>query len=180
MPLSGSPTLRKILCDDTPRGVGKLLMERGHKMFYSLPTALRTATYLCDERKMPSAPLSVREGKEFLQSFARDHALLPERIPEDRAAEDETVLEAKEVFFRYEKNCPDVLSAFSMSVKRGEIFALLGGNGAGKSTFSKLVCGFEDPDQGEIRFAGKDLLTENIRHRQVSESDGCVLRLRHL
>ena len=36
---------------------------------------------------------------------------------------------------------------------------------AGKSTFSKLVCGFEDPDQGEIRFAGKDLLTENIRHR---------------
>lgn len=36
---------------------------------------------------------------------------------------------------------------------------------AGKSTFSKLVCGFEDPDQGEILFQGKDLLTENIRHR---------------
>ena len=43
--------------------------------------------------------------------------------------------------------------------------SIVGKNGAGKSTFSKLVCGFEDPDQGEIRFAGKDLLTENIRHR---------------
>lgn len=145
----------KILCDDTPRGVGKLLKERGHKMFSSLPTALRTATYLCDERKMPSAPLSVREGKEFLQSFARDHTLLPERIPEDRAAEGETVLEAKEVFFRYEKDCPDVLSAFSMSVKRGEIFALLGGNGAGKSTAVSLFSGILRPVRGKILLEGK-------------------------
>ena len=41
----------------------------------------------------------------------------------------------------------------------------MGRNGAGKSTFSKLVCGFEDPDSGEISFHGKDLLKENIRHR---------------
>ena len=43
--------------------------------------------------------------------------------------------------------------------------SIVGRNGAGKSTFSKLVCGFEDPDSGEILFHGKDLLKENIRHR---------------
>lgn len=42
---------------------------------------------------------------------------------------------------------------------------MIGKNGAGKSTFSKLVCGFETPDSGEILFQGKDLLQENIRHR---------------
>ena len=43
--------------------------------------------------------------------------------------------------------------------------SIVGKNGAGKSTFSKLVCGFEIPDQGEILFQGRDLLQENIRHR---------------
>ena len=43
--------------------------------------------------------------------------------------------------------------------------SIVGRNGAGKSTFSKLVCGFEDPNQGEIFFEGQDLLKENIRSR---------------
>ncbi len=43
--------------------------------------------------------------------------------------------------------------------------SIVGKNGAGKSTFSKLVCGFEIPDQGEILFREGDLLQENIRHR---------------
>ena len=43
--------------------------------------------------------------------------------------------------------------------------SIVGKNGAGKSTFSKLVCGFETPDSGEILFQRRDLLQENIRHR---------------
>ena len=43
--------------------------------------------------------------------------------------------------------------------------SIVGKNGAGKSTFSKLVCGFETPDSGEILFQGRNLLQENIRHR---------------
>ena len=43
--------------------------------------------------------------------------------------------------------------------------SIVGRNGAGKSTFSKLVCGFEDHNQGEIFFEGQDLLKENIRSR---------------
>ena len=58
-----------------------------------------------------------------------------------------------------------ILKDVSFHIHCGQVTTLIGPNGAGKSTFSKLVCGFEDPDQGEIRFAGKDLLTENIRHR---------------
>ena len=53
----------------------------------------------------------------------------------------------------------------SFHIEDREKVAFVGVNGAGKSTFSKLICGFETPDSGEILFKGKDLLQENIRHR---------------
>ena len=58
-----------------------------------------------------------------------------------------------------------VLEDVNMHIHCGSFNVIIGQNGAGKSTFSKLVCGFEIPDQGEILFQGRDLLQENIRHR---------------
>ena len=53
----------------------------------------------------------------------------------------------------------------TLAINKGEMVSIVGRNGAGKSTFSKLICGFETPDSGEIFFHGQDLLKENIRHR---------------
>ena len=47
---------------------------------------------------------------------------------------EQNVIEAKELWFRYEKNAPDILRSMDFQLKKGEIFTLLGGNGAGKST----------------------------------------------
>ena len=70
----------------------------------------------------------------------------------------------KNLSFGYNKG-QQTLKNVSLSVKKGEMVSIVGRNGAGKSTFSKLVCGFEDPNQGEIFFEGQDLLKENIRSR---------------
>ena len=78
--------------------------------------------------------------------------------------EKETLLEVKNLSFGYNRG-QQTLKNVSMSVKKGEMVSIVGRNGAGKSTFSKLVCGFEDPNQGEIFFEGQDLLKENIRSR---------------
>ena len=78
--------------------------------------------------------------------------------------EGEPLLEVKNVSFGYNKG-QQTLKNVSLSVKKGEMVSIVGRNGAGKSTFSKLVCGFEDPNQGEIFFEGQDLLKENIRSR---------------
>ena len=72
------------------------------------------------------------------------------------------LLEVKNLSFGYNKG-QQTLKNVSLSVKKGEMVSIVGRNGAGKSTFSKLVCGFEDPNQGEIFFEGQDLLKENIR-----------------
>ena len=84
-------------------------------------------------------------------------------IQED-AGEREKLLEVRNLSFGYTKD-HQTLRNVSLSIDKGEMVSIVGRNGAGKSTFSKLVCGFEDPDSGEISFHGKDLLKENIRHR---------------
>jgi ABC-type Fe3+/spermidine/putrescine transport system ATPase subunit len=48
-----------------------------------------------------------------------------------------------------------VLTALTLTVRRGEIFALLGPSGSGKTTALRLLAGFETPDAGEIRVAGE-------------------------
>ena len=78
--------------------------------------------------------------------------------------EHEPLLEVRNLTFGYERG-KQTLRDVSLTIHKGEMVSIVGKNGAGKSTFSKLVCGFETPDQGEILFQGKDLLQENIRHR---------------
>ena len=84
-------------------------------------------------------------------------------LPKD-AGEREKLLEVKHLSFGYTKG-QQTLRNVSLSIDKGEMVSIVGRNGAGKSTFSKLICGFEDPDSGEITFRGKNLLKENIRHR---------------
>ena len=47
------------------------------------------------------------------------------------------------------------LSGVNLDIKRGEVLALCGENGAGKSTFIKMLTGAETPSKGEIKFDGK-------------------------
>lgn len=78
--------------------------------------------------------------------------------------EHEPLLEVRNLTFGYERGS-QTLRDVSLTIHKGEMVSIVGKNGAGKSTFSKLVCGFEIPDSGEILFQGRDLLQENIRHR---------------
>ncbi len=49
------------------------------------------------------------------------------------------------------------LDGLELAVREGEFLALLGGSGSGKSTLLRLVAGFEAPDAGSIRIAGRDM-----------------------
>ena len=45
----------------------------------------------------------------------------------------------------------------NLSIRRGEIFALLGGSGSGKSTLLRMLAGFEKPSEGRIMLDGEDI-----------------------
>ncbi len=51
----------------------------------------------------------------------------------------------------------EVLRGVDLDLRRGEIHALLGENGAGKSTFAKILAGVVRPTTGRLRFNGRDV-----------------------
>lgn len=60
------------------------------------------------------------------------------------------------------KRYKDVTAVYglSLSVKKGELFALLGVNGAGKTTAVKMLCGITEPTGGNAWLSGKSIVTE--------------------
>ena len=124
-------------------------------------TAMRYAGIEITKEKRPSHVNSVvldeADCKKLQNWFEA------QKVKED-TEEREKLLEVRNLSFGYTKE-HQTLRNVSLSIDKGEMVAIVGRNGAGKSTFSKLVCGFEEPDSGEILFHGKDLLKENIRHR---------------
>ena len=139
----------RIVSFDSPRAVCNALGSR--PISAGFPAASRISAALADSGK---SPLTVREGRRFLSSLdIRRGASLPDR--ED--ADGENAIEMKNTWFRYERNAPDILRGLNLSVKRGEIFSLLGGNGAGKTTVLKVLSGIEKPYRGKIKLLGKNI-----------------------
>ena len=66
-------------------------------------------------------------------------------------------VELREVCFKYEKDAPDVVRQLSMTVKEGELFAIVGGNGTGKTTTLSLISGILKPYRGKVSLFGRAL-----------------------
>ena len=63
----------------------------------------------------------------------------------------------KDVWFRYEKELPDVVKGLSLKVNKGEIFCLVGGNGTGKTTALSLISGLNTPYRGDVKIKGQSI-----------------------
>lgn len=71
-------------------------------------------------------------------------------------------IDFKKVSFAYQSEV-DVLHAISFSAKKGEVIALVGSSGSGKSTIAGLASGFLTPTKGEVLIDGQDLAQINLR-----------------
>jgi len=66
-------------------------------------------------------------------------------------------LKLENVTFRYPGTEKEIIREMSLTLHPGEKIALVGLNGAGKTTFVKLLCGFYDPDEGRVLLNGIDI-----------------------
>ncbi|KAA1186245.1 ABC transporter ATP-binding protein [Paenibacillus sp. B2(2019)] len=66
-------------------------------------------------------------------------------------------IEFRNVFFKYSGNEHYSLKNVSLTIKNGEKLAVVGQNGAGKTTFIKLLCRLYEPDSGEILLNGRSI-----------------------
>ena len=143
----------RVIADDAPGRIGRLLYEQNSPMFTAMPTPVRV---YYGAGGTGDSPLTVREGRRWLSETFPDGAevtALPEKeLPETG---EEPALSMKELWFRYEKDSPDIMRGVSAEVPKGCLYAIVGGNGAGKSTTLKAVCGINRPYRGKIRVFGK-------------------------
>ncbi len=106
---------------------------------------------------LPELQLTEEQKDQVVQWFHR----LPE--PEQEA-EKEELLHAENLCFSYHPGRP-VLKNISTSIRKGEMVSIVGTNGAGKSTFSKVLCGFETAQSGNLTLEGRDLTCLSIKER---------------
>lgn len=74
------------------------------------------------------------------------------------------MLELDHVRFRYDMT-REIIKNVSFGIRKGEMVSIIGKNGAGKSTISKLILGFEKVDEGTIYCDGRDLKDDTIKER---------------
>lgn len=140
-----------IIADGSPREVGTQLKESGHAMFLSMPTAMRVWAAVPNSM---SCPLTVRDGRDWLTGYANEHPIVAELPPVPAAPVGEDAIVLKDIWFKYDKHMPDVVKGLSLSVKKGEFLALLGGNGTGKTTILSVLGGLRKAYRGEVYLDG--------------------------
>ena len=142
----------EIVCDDAPDRVGLHLRDKDSGMFLAMPTAMRVWAGV--ETDLP-CPLTVRDGSDFLSARNKEKEILPLAAEQKHTYSDEITLQCDEIWFRYEKDLPDVVKDFSLSLHKGEFYAILGGNGAGKTTSLKVISGLRSAYRGTVQINGK-------------------------
>ena len=143
----------RIVAQDSPRAVGKALWQAQSPMFAALPAPTRI---FYQAGAKGESPLTVREGRAWLsKALPKVTYTTLEETPAPLTSE--MALRLKDIWFRYEKNGEDVLRGVNLEVPKNSIFALLGGNGTGKSTTLKTIAGICRPYRGKVELFGQKM-----------------------
>ena len=152
----------EILLDSPPAQLLStgLLLENGIREPLYL-TAMRYAGVGISPEALPQSIRTLRlseEDRRKIRDWGAQQAPAPAPGPR------EVLFSAEGIDFTYE-NGFHALKDVSLRIEAGELLAIVGTNGAGKTTFSKVICGFETPQAGVLRFKGRDLSSLSIKER---------------
>ena len=118
---------------------------------------------LCD---LSSMTLSAKEEEKLRQFFTEEREAVKEN-------NEKPVVTFKDVSFSYDPG-RKALNNINLEIKRGERVAIIGKNGAGKSTAAKLLCGIIRPDTGTITLDGTDI--KGLSVKEIGEKVGYVMQ----
>ena len=153
---------------DKPREISGLLKKRNknHPMLKSLPSAVRIFSAL---EKEGECPLTVKEGRNFLDEHCKSAVSTLQTV--DYSPNSDIAAEFRHVWFRYERDLPDVLRGVNFHVFKQEIYCILGGNATGKTTALNVMAGLSKAYRGKIIINGKkikDYKGNDLYHHNVA------------
>ena len=125
------------------------------------PQTAIAAQRLVGERIIPEGmaiPVDVEEGRDFFRGFLKRKGTACKYT---RTAQTDScdLIDFEKVTVRYRSvkgEPPKIFDEFSLKIRKGEKIALIGSNGAGKSTMLKLMMGLIRPEEGRVRLKEKD------------------------
>ncbi len=147
----------KLIACDTPRAIGEYLKNTNDEMFVAMPTPVQVY-YSLDSRYTDGykVPLTVREGANMLtEMIGYTDKLISKVDVKNRESTRDYALELRDLWYRYTRDGNDILRGTSLKVEKGTIHAIVGGNGTGKSTTLRAICGICKPYRGEILINGQ-------------------------
>lgn len=139
-----------LLCKGTPRAVGSMMKDSNHSIFLSFPTPMRIWAAVDQTLE---CPVTVSEGRAWLESYTKTHSLSTV-VHKVHHCDSEIVISATDLWFRYEKDTSDILRGLNLQIRKGEFFALMGGNGSGKTTTLRLLSGLLQAYRGTVHING--------------------------
>lgn len=134
----------KITAENTPYKIGEELKQKS--MFAALPTPIKI--YYSLGNNSGNCPITIRDGHKWLEKQQINEHF--EFKSEKNRINTEPILELKDVWFRYEKNSDDILKGLSFKVHENEFYAIVGGNGVGKSTALSVISKINKPYRGKV------------------------------
>ena len=151
-----------IICDSTPAELlcSDLLVQNGIREPLYI-TALKYAGVAVSADKKPQRIDTLTLDEEDISKVRSWYQSTPIiEVPQS----DNVVLSVRDLDFSYGRGHL-ALSGIGLDIRKGEMLSIVGKNGAGKSTFAKLLCGFEKPRKGELILKGRDMSGLSIRER---------------
>lgn len=143
--------------------------ESVHPMYYGMPPVMKLFPREL-VRWQDSLPMTLREGRILMEKLFENGTLklkdgeVHNTVEGKEAAIGRPAIKLKNLYFRYAKNSDDVLRGLSLEIEEGKLHCLLGGNGSGKSTTLKAICGIIKPQSGKVKLA------DNLRAAMVPQN----------
>ena len=155
----------ELVINDTPQAaIARISAGECKDMFYGLPAVAKIA---CVSGVNKNYPLTVKDGRMWLANQlgepepentaeAFETASVKSLFKRKTKSNDTPAISMRNIRFRYDKTGTDILRGVNIDIKQGEFFAVLGGNGVGKTTMLKVLTKTVKKDSGTVEINGKN------------------------
>lgn len=147
--------------------IHKLYQEKDERFIPYVPAISRLYMEFDHAPEILTIPLTVKDGKMWFSQIPEIALKDIQNGENNLSAQKSPLLEVTDVYFQYERKGPMVLRRLSFEVMKGEFFALIGGNGSGKTTALETCIGSLKPQRGNARYKGKE--TSKLKGRELYE-----------
>lgn len=144
---------KKIVANDSPREVCEKIKKEKINIssIFNFPASFRIYK---EFNNTGEAPLSVNEGRMYITNNFKNKV---SSLNKKEVLYLNNIIELKNVSFKYNKNDDYILNDLSLTIKQGEVFSIVGGNGVGKSTLLNIIAGNIKPLSGKIIIDSKKI-----------------------